>query len=73
MPRSIVFSMAALLPGALLLTYLAMHASEGWQLLVVAAFLLCFAGAWLRKSRALLVASYAMTVGLSCWVAWVNL
>jgi hypothetical protein len=60
-------------PSLPLLIYLAAHTTEGWQLLVVAAFLACFVVSWLQRSKAMLVASYAVTSGLSAWVVWANL
>ncbi len=73
MQRPSVFALAVAFPSSLLLLYLAMHATEGWQLLVVAAFLGCFVASWLRHSRAALAASYVVTCALCGWVAWVNL
>lgn len=57
MQRSIAFSLLTAFPCLLLLSYLATHATKGWQLLVVAAFFLGFGVSWLLKSQALLVAS----------------
>jgi hypothetical protein len=73
MKRSIAFSLLAAFPSLLLLAYLAAHVTEGWQFLVVAAFLLGFVVSWLRKSKPLLVASYLATGGLFAWVLSVNL
>ena len=73
MQRSLTFSLATLFPSLLLLSYLALHATEGWQLLVVGAFLAGFVLSWLRNSNALLGASYVVTAGLFAWVLWANL
>ena len=73
MQRPSTFALAVAFPSSLLLLYLAMHATEGWQLLVVAAFLGGFVASWLWRSKAALAASYAVTCALSGWVAWVNL
>lgn len=73
MQRSLTFSLLAACPSLLLLSYLAAHATEGWQLLVVATFLLGFVVSWFRKSKTLLVASYLVTAGLFAWVLSVNL
>ncbi len=73
MNRASTLLLIAALPGVALLIYLALHATEGWQLLVVAAFLACFVMAWLRASKAILILSYAITCSLSAWVVWVNL
>jgi hypothetical protein len=67
-----IFTGAAV-PGGPLLIYLTLHATEGWQLLVVAAFLACFVIACLRTSKPLLIVSYTLTCSLRAWVAWVNL
>jgi hypothetical protein len=72
MQRSLTFSILTAFPSALLLLYLAAHVSEGWQLLVVAAFLSGFIVSWLRNSKTLLVASYLVTSGLFAWVLSVN-
>jgi len=73
MQRPSAFALAAAFPSSLLLLYLATHASEGWQLLVVAAFLGGFVASWLQHSKAALAASYAVTCALCAWVVWVNL
>jgi MFS superfamily sulfate permease-like transporter len=73
MQRPTSFSLMAFLPSSLILLYLALHATEGWQLLVVAAFLTGFIASWIGRSKLGLVASYAFTIALSAWVAWVNL
>jgi hypothetical protein len=73
MHRSIAFSLLTAFPGLLLLSYLAAHAREGWQLLVVGAFLLGFIVSWLRNAKAWLVASYSVTASLFAWVVSVNL
>jgi hypothetical protein len=73
MHRPIAFSLLAAFPSLLLLAYLAAHVTEGWQLLVVAAFLLGFIVSWLWQSKTWLVASYLATAGLSAWVLSVNL
>jgi hypothetical protein len=73
MQRSTAFSLAAFLPSSLLLLYLAMHVTEGWQLLVVAGFLSGFIASWLRRSKLGLAASYTLTGSFSAWVVWVNL
>jgi hypothetical protein len=73
MQRSIAFSPLAAFPSLLLLTYLAAHATEGWQLLVVASFFLGFIVSWLRRSKTLLAVSYLATAGLFAWVLSVNL
>ncbi|MEP6484208.1 MAG: hypothetical protein ABJB01_07145 [Rudaea sp.] len=67
------FSLVVAFPSSLLLVYLAMHATEGWQLLIVAAFVGCFVASWLKHSKAFLSASYAMTIALAAWVGWANL
>ncbi|HEX9139992.1 MAG TPA: hypothetical protein VF848_09395 [Steroidobacteraceae bacterium] len=72
-PNPTAFAVAALLPSSLLLLYLALHATEGWQLLVVAAFLAGFIVSWRRRSIYGLTAAYAAAIALSAWVAWVNL
>jgi hypothetical protein len=71
--RSLSFSILTVFPSVLLLLYLAAHVSEGWQLLVVAAFLSGFIVSWLRNSKTLLVASYLVTSALFAWVLSVNL
>jgi len=73
MQRPSAFALAVAFPSSLLLLYLATHATEGWQLLVVLAFLGCFVASWLRHSRTTLAASYAITCALCAWVVWVNL
>jgi hypothetical protein len=73
MQRPSVLMLAISLPSLPILIYLAAHATEGWQLVVVAAFLSGFVVAWLRKSMAMLVASYAAACSLLAWVVWVNL
>jgi MFS superfamily sulfate permease-like transporter len=73
MQRSTAFSLAAFFPSSVLLVYLAMHTTEGWQLIVVAAFLAGFIASWLRRSKLGLLASYVVTATFSLWVAWVNL
>ena len=73
MQRPSMFMLAIVFPSLPILIYLAAHATEGWQLVVVAAFLAGFVVAWLRKSKAMLVASYAATCSLFAWVVWVNL
>jgi len=73
MKRSSTFGLAASFPSLLLLLYLALHATEGWQLLVVAVLTSCFVVAWLRRSGAGLIASYILTGALTGWVAWVNI
>jgi hypothetical protein len=73
MKRPSLFALAVAFPSSLLLLYLATHATEGWQLLIVAVFLAGFVASWLRHSKAVLAASYAVTCSLSAWVAWVNL
>jgi hypothetical protein len=67
------FALIVAFPSSLLLIYLALHATEGWQLLVVGAFFGCFGAAWLMHSKVILSASYAMTIALAAWVASVNL
>lgn len=66
------FALIVAFPSPLLLIYLAMHATEGWQLLVVGAFLGCFVASWRMHSKSVLSASYAMTIALAAWVSWVN-
>lgn len=73
MQRSFTLSLLAALPALLLLSYLAVHVTEGWQLLVVGGFLLGFVVSWLRKSKALLAASYVATASLFAWVLSANL
>lgn len=73
MNRASTVLLLAAAPGLALLLYLALHATEGWQLLVVAAFLACFVTAGIRASKAILIFSYALTCSLSLWVVWVNL
>jgi len=73
MQRISMFALAVVFPSSLLLLYLAMHITEGWQLLMVAVFGGCFVASWLRHSKAALAASYVVTCALSSWVAWVNL
>jgi hypothetical protein len=73
MQRPSSFAQIAAFPSSLLLLYLAAHATEGWQLLVVAAFSACFVASWRRQSKAALAASYAVTCALAAWVAWANL
>jgi len=72
MQRFSLFAIVVLFPSSLLLLYVAMHITEGWQLLVVALFGGCFVASWVRHSKAALTASYAFTLALSSWVAWVN-
>ena len=67
------FALIVAFPSSLLLIYLAIHVTEGWQLLVVGAFFGCFVASWLMRSKAILSASYAMTLALAAWVGWVNL
>lgn len=59
-------------PSSLLLIYLALHATEGWQLLVVGTFVGCFVASWLMHSKSILSARYAMTIALASSVALVN-
>jgi hypothetical protein len=73
MQRSTAFSLAAFVPSSVLIVYLAMHTTEGWQLLVVAGFLAGFIASWLRLSKVGLFASYLVTGTFSLWVVWVNL
>jgi hypothetical protein len=73
MKRPSTFALATALPSSLLLVYLAMHVTEGWQFFVVAAFTSCFIVAWRQHSKVWLVAGYALTGALTSWVAWVNL
>lgn len=73
MQRPTASWLLAALPGLLVSTYLAVHATEGWQLLVVGAFLSGFAVSCLRNSKALLVVSYLATAGLFAWVLSVNI
>ncbi|TMH75452.1 MAG: hypothetical protein E6H52_09335 [Betaproteobacteria bacterium] len=73
MRRPSTFALATAFPSSLLLLYLAMHTTEGWQFFVVAGFMSCFIAAWRRHSKAWLVAGYVVTVALTSWVAWVNL
>ena len=61
------FAVLVAFPSSLLLIYLGTHATEGWQLLVVGAFASCFVASWLKSSKALLGAGYAMTIALSTW------
>jgi hypothetical protein len=72
MKRPSAFALAAYFPSLLLLLYLALHATEGWQLLVVAVLTACFVVASRRRSGAGLIASYILTGALTGWVAWVN-
>lgn len=58
--------------SSLLLIYLAMHGTDGWQLLVVGAFVGCFVAFWLMYSKPILSARYAMTIALAPRVALVN-
>ena len=67
------FALIVAFPSSLLLIYLAMHATEGWQLLIVTAFFGCFVASWLKHSKVILSASYAMTIALAAWVGWINL
>ena len=73
MQRLSIFALAVVFPSSLLLLYLLLHVTEGWQLLVVALFGGCFVASWLHRSKAALIASYIFTFALSSWVAWVNL
>ena len=73
MKRPSAFSLAASIPSLLLLLYLTLHVTEGWQLLVVAVLTFCFVVAWQRRSGAGLIASYILTSALTGWVAWVNI
>jgi hypothetical protein len=73
MQRSITFSLLAAFPSLVLLAYLAAHATEGWQLLVVASFVLGFVVSWLRSSKTWLAASYLATAALFAWVLSANL
>ena len=68
-----LFSLIAAFPSSLLLAYLAMHATEGWQLMVVVGFAAGFLLSWRRHSSFGLVTSYVMTTMLSTWVVWVNI
>lgn len=70
-PRSALFPFV-LLPSLLLLGYLAVHVTEGWQLLVVAAFAAGFLLSWLKHSRLMLITSYSAATLLSAWVFFVN-
>jgi hypothetical protein len=72
MKRLPAFTLATAFPSSLLLFYLATHATEGWQLLVVAAFMSCFIAAWRQHSKVWLAVGYLLTGGLASWVAWVN-
>jgi len=72
MRASMIFAILAVFPSSLLLTYLAMHVTEGWQFMIVCAFLSLFVVAWLRRSRGGLAIGYALTVALSVWVFSVN-
>lgn len=63
----------AIVPAVPVLAYLATHATEGWQLLVVVSFFLGFVVSWLRTSKAMVLASYLVTAGLFAWVLSVNL
>ncbi|MES1190307.1 MAG: hypothetical protein ABUS47_04425 [Steroidobacter sp.] len=73
MRRLPLFSIIAAFPSALLLVYLAAHATEGWQLIVVAGFAAGFGIAWRQQSRPVLLTSYAATTLLSLWVFWANI
>lgn len=73
MQRSTAFSLLAAFPSSLLLLYLGLHVTEGWQLLVAASFLAAFVVSWFRQSRLGLAASYSVTGALFAWVVWVNL
>jgi hypothetical protein len=73
MKRLSTFALSVAFPSSLLLIYLAMHATEGWQLLVVGAFFGCFVASWMKHSKIILSATYAMTIALAAWVASVNL
>jgi hypothetical protein len=73
MHRLSIFALAVVFPSSLLLLYLFLHVTEGWQLLVVALLGGGFVTSWVRRSKAALTASYAFTLALSSWVAWVNL
>jgi len=70
--RPSVVAFARVLPSLPVLIYLAMHVTEGWQLLVVATLLFGFVAAWYRRSTADLVVSYVVTFSLFAWVVWVN-
>lgn len=73
MTRPSPLRVAAAFPSSILLLYLSMHVTEGWQLLVVALFGAGFVSAWLRHSPLLLVASYVLTTCLCGWVVVANL
>ena len=73
MHRHSLFSIAAAFPSSLLLIYLIAHVTEGWQLMVIAAFTAGFLFSWRRHSRSGLITSYAAATSLSAWVFWVNL
>jgi len=73
MKRPSDFGLAASFPSSLLLLYLALRATEGWQLLVVAGLTSCFVVMWRRRSGAGLIASYLLAGALTGWVAWVNI
>ena len=64
MTRSTLLLIATAFPSSALLLYLATHATEGWQLLVVALFASGFVCSWLKRSQLLLAASYVVTLGL---------
>ena len=68
-----IFALIAAFPSSLLLIYLAVHTTEGWQIIVVGAFVGFFVAAWFMHSKAILSASYAATVALAAWVGWANL
>ena len=65
-------AMASILPSFPALTYLALHATEGWQLLVVGALLLGFVVSLMRRSRIDLAVAYVLTLGLFAWVFRLN-
>ena len=67
------FAIIAGFPSSLLLIYLAVHVTEGWQLLIIGVFVGCFVAAWLKHSTVILVTSYAVTIALTAWVGWANL
>lgn len=73
MHRSASLWLLAMLPAVPALAYLVTHATEGWQVLVVAGFFLGFVVSWLRTSKTLLLASYLVTASLFAWVLSVNL
>jgi hypothetical protein len=70
--RPLMGALAMTVPSLPILIYLAVHATEGWQLLVVAALLAGFVVALIRRSRIDFAISYVATFSLFAWVVWVN-